>query len=159
MNKDKNEEQINFYMANMQKVLFVARELHNKGYEKLRVIPSLSPSGASWRCSFVTERDRGIIASSWIYQIFENDFTTTEINLSIIELTERFETEHSSFLRGCLGRDYEYKEWYSGMLRLLRTEELPYAFCDYFSPTDYWKTSKDNKITTLPNEIRFYYDY
>ena len=47
----------NFYMLNFQKILYVAGNLHKKGYENLRIVPSLSPSGLSWRCSFIENKD------------------------------------------------------------------------------------------------------
>ena len=43
----------NIYMKNRHKLLLMVQELHNRGYGKLRIVPYLSPSGVSWRCSFV----------------------------------------------------------------------------------------------------------
>jgi len=134
----------------------VASELHKTGYEKLRVVPSLSPSGMSWRCSFVAEPENGIITSTWLSEYFHNE---REIEYSIIELTEIFEREHMRFLESCKGKNKDYVEWYQNMLSHLDEGELPYAFAEYFSPTDYWKTTNDQKIETLPNEKNFYYGY
>ncbi|MCK3685091.1 ADP-ribosylglycohydrolase family protein [Maribellus sp. YY47] len=153
-NAPRVETEKNYYRINMQKALFVARELHKRGYEKLRVVPCVSPSGMSWRCSFVTEKDKAII-SNWISSFLEEEINT-EINYSITELTNCFEREHTTFLETCKGTDKKYKEWYKQMLNQLEEEELPYAFGEYFSPTDYWDTSKNRKIATLPNEARFY---
>jgi type I restriction enzyme, S subunit len=146
----------NIYPINMQKLLRVARELHLRGYEKLRVVPSLSPSGMSWRCSFVAEPENGIVTSTWLSEYFNNE---REIEYSIIELTEIFEREHMRFLESCKGKNKDYVEWYQNMLSHLEEDELPYAFAEYFSPTDYWKTTNDQKIETLPNEKNFYYGY
>jgi len=146
----------NIYPINMQKLLHVARELHLRGYEKLRVVPSLSPSGMSWRCSFVAEPDNGIVTSTWLSEYSPNE---REIEYSIIELTELFEREHMRFLESCNGKNKDYVEWYQNMLCHLEEDELPYAFADYFSPTDYWKTTNDQKIETLPNEKNFYNGY
>ena len=144
------------YNINMQKLLHVASELHLRGYEKLRVVPSVSPTGMSWRCTFVAEPENGIITSTWLSQYSHNE---REIEYSIIELTELFEREHMRFLESCKGKNKDYVEWYQNMLSQLEEDELPYAFAEYFSPTDYWKTTNDQKIETLPNEKDFYCGY
>ena len=139
-----------YYMKNMQKLLYIVKELHIRGFEKLRIIPSLSPSGLSWRCSFISDTNserKSIVSSSWI----QNVFNIEEKNEYSIELlTDMFEKEHIDFLNACKGKNKEYVEWYSDMLHNLNEGELPYAFSDYFGPTDYWETSKGQKINTLP---------
>jgi len=134
----------------MQKILFVARELHKRGYEKLRVEPSISPTGLAWRCSFfviVEEIKKSIIVSSWIGKLFMDE--NNKIEQSLQELTDLFEIEYKDFLLLCKGENCEYVKWYSEMLEKLQEGELPYAYSDYFSPTDFWKTSLKNKIQIL----------
>ena len=149
----------NYYMINMQKLLYIVKELHIRGFKKLRIIPSLSPSGFSWRCSFISDTDseRGTIVSShWIQNVVKIE---EKNEYSIEELTDMFEKEHFDFLNLCKGKNKEYVEWYSEMLHHLKEGELPYAFSDYFGPTDYWETSEGQKISTLPNEKRYYVNY
>lgn len=142
----------NHYMINLQKVLHLAAILHTKGYEKLHVIPSLSPSGLSWRCNFMTLDTEPIIVSNWIFQQFDIN-ATSEIDM--LELVNRFEREHFNFLRTCIGSDSRYVDWYRRMLDGLEEEELPYAISDYFSPCEYWQTSCGKRIMTLPDEKQF----
>lgn len=147
------------YALEMQKLLFVVKELHSRGYEKLRIVPSLSPSGLSWRCSFVVKSGsqfKSIIASNWLQDVMN---VSSKNEYSIEELTGIFAREHQHFLKYCKGGNKEYTEWYSKMLLTLTEGELPYAFSDFFPPTDYWETSKQQKIPTLPNEMLFYYNY
>ena len=143
----------------MQKLLYVVKELHIRGFERMRIIPHLSPTGLTWRCNFVSDTDlqRETIASSnWIQNYFSKE---KNIEFSIIELTDLFEREHANFLNACRGNNKEYVEWYSDMLNKLNEGELPYAFAEYFSPTDYWKTSEGQQINTLPDEKRYYVNY
>ena len=154
--KEVKKSERNIYQINMQKLLHVASELHKRGYEKLRVVPSVAPTGLAWRCSFVAEPDNGIVTSTWLSEYSSNE---REIEYSIIDLTELFEREHLRFLESCKGKSKDYVEWYQNMLSHLEEDELPYAFAEYFSPTDYWKTTNGQKIETLPNEKRFYYNY
>jgi hypothetical protein len=155
-----SNSQKNYYMINMQKTLFVAGELHKRGYENLHVVPSVAPTGLAWRCNFVTITNgekQSIIVSNWIYQLIEDE--NKEIKQSHQELAELFEKENVEFLAKCKSENREYVEWYNEMLNKLQKGELPYAFAEYFSPTDFWKTSLDNEIKILPNEKQFYLNY
>lgn len=144
----------NFYMANRQKLLFMVKTLHKQGFGKLRVIPSLSPSGMYWRCSFSDDEKRNdFVASNWLY---EHENSKEETQLTTQELVDLFMKENFEFLEHCKGVNEEYEKWYSEMLEQLKKDELPYAFADYFSPTDFWKTSEGKEIKTLPNENRYY---
>jgi hypothetical protein len=142
----------NHYMINMQKVLYMAAVLHTRGYEKLHVIPSLSPTGLSWRCVFMTMDTESVIVSNWIVEQLD---INAKADIEVLELANRFEREHFYFLRSCIGSDRRYVDWYSRMLDGLEEEELPYALSDFFSPCEYWLTSSDKRIITLPYENRF----
>ncbi len=149
----------NHYKINMQKLLFVVKELHIRGFENLRIIPSLSPTGLAWRCNFVSVSDRNkeaIVTSTWIEKKFSKE---KNIEYSIDELTDMFEREYVNFLKMCKRENKEYVEWFSMMLDKLKEGELPYAFAEYFSPTDFWKTSEGQEINTLPDEKRYYVNY
>ena len=147
----------NFYMLNHQKLLFMVGELHQRGFENLRVVPSLSPSGLSWRCSFMTTVNRDeieVIATNWIGRNY--DCEKQEIARSISEMADDFTEQEKDFLENCRGKNETYVEWFAEMLLLLQPEELPYAFAEYFSPTDFWKTSLRNQIPILPGEEKYY---
>jgi hypothetical protein len=150
------ENEKNYYMINMQKILFVARDLHKRGYEKLRVVPSVSPSGLSWRCQYIVSNGekKSIVVSNWISNFIINE--NEEIKQSPQELADLFEKENAKFLTKCKGKNNEYVKWYSDMLDTLQEGELPYAFDDYFSSTDFWKTSMENEIKILPGESCYY---
>ena len=142
-----SEDKISLYYTNMQKVLFIASELHKRGYEKLRVEPSISPNGMAWRCSYfviIETAKKSIYVSNWI-QI--------EKKYSIQELANLLEKENTEFFLKCKGKSHEYVQWFKEMLKILKEGELPYAYDDYFPPTDYWKTSLGNKIKILPGEV------
>ncbi len=146
---------VNYYMINRQKLLFMVRELHKLGFEKLRVVPSISPSGLNWRCEFVSETEK-IAVSNWVDELEGNN--SQEIKFTPKELADLFEKKNFDFLEKCKGANKQYVKWYAEMLQTLKQGELPYAFdsSDYFMATDYWLTSDDNKINTLPNEKDYY---
>lgn len=70
-----------------------------------------------------------------------------------------FIRENNDFIVQCRGSNTEYVEWYRAMTESLDAGELPYAFADYFSPTDFWRTSDDRQIKTLPGEKDYYFNY
>lgn len=146
----------NYYMINRQKLLFMVGILHKLGFEKLRIVPSIAPSGLYWRCEFISDTDR-IVVSSWIDEL-ENS-VRQEIKFTPQEMADLFVIKRFDFIEKCKGANKQYVEWYAEMLQTLKQGELPYAFdySDYFEPTDYWLTSKDNKIITLPNEKDHYF--
>lgn len=143
-------------MINRQKLLFMVRELHERGFEKLRIIPSISPSGTHWRCKFITgARDISFTASNWIYN-FEGENKQKKIKQTPKELADLFLKENSDFLEQCKGDNKEYVKWFAEMVDNLNEGELPYAFDDYFPPSDFWKTTDGNEIKTLLNEKVYY---
>ena len=149
----------NSYMLNMKKVLLIAEELHKRGYQNLRVFPSISPSGVYWRCDFIEQNpDRKsrahVSVSNWIHEY--DDFKEREIQKSVNELTNDFENEHPDFLQKIKDENPTYVKWYSEMLQELASDELPYAMSDYFKATDVWRTSENKEIKILHDDPQYY---
>lgn len=135
----------------------MVEELHKRGFGKLRIIPSLAPSGMYWRCSFIDEsKENNFIASNWIHD-HEKENSREEIKLTMQELADLFIKENLEFIEHCKGKNEEYTKWYSKMLEQLKKDELPYAFADWEMPKGVWRTSEDNEIETLPNEEKYYF--
>ena len=136
----------------------MVKELHKRGYGKLQVMPSVSPNGMSWRCSFYNDlRQNPYPASIWLekyeYEIFQD-----EIIHAAQKLADFYVKDNMEFIEQCKGKNDEYVKWYCEMVDNLEAEELPYAFDDYYSPTnDLWNTSKDKKIKSLPKEYEYFF--
>ena len=135
----------------------MAEELHKRGFEKLRIIPSMAPSGIYWRCSFMDEaKENNFIVSNWINQ-HEKENSREEIKLTTQELADLFLKENHEFIEHCKGKNAAYTKWYSKMLAQLKKDELPYAFADWETPKGVWSTSMNNEIEILPNEEKYYF--
>ena len=118
----------------------MVEELHKRGFGKLRVMPSESPSGLHWRCSFIDEKkNHELSASNWI-NYYEGQNSKEELKLTTQELTDLFVKENFKFQELCKGRNKEYTEWYGGMLKQLANDELPNAFIDWELQKAIWKT-------------------
>lgn len=145
----------NYYTINMQKCLFIAQEFHKRGYEKLRVLPYVSPSGMYWRCEFYISKKDKYFVSAWLLENFE--IQEKEIPLTISELADLLlkEPNFLIFLEKTQQKDENYTTWYAHFLKFLEKEELPIALADYdLSEKNYWYIGNDKKY-----ECPFYEDY
>lgn len=133
---------------NCRRVLSMVQELHRRGYERLRIAPSMSPSGVYWRCSIVPvariRRDHGAEAAvpqsekcfygSGQYERFfdwpdaERDSTTA--------LADKFLQRFPDLAAEGKGEDPDYVRWYDEMLRLTAPRGVVYAFADWTVPDD-----------------------
>lgn len=130
----------------------MVQELHRRGFEKLRIIPSMSPSGMNWRCRFVAEtKEISFSATNWINN-HEFKFREADVQLTVNEWADLFLVENQKFLKQCKGINEEYVHWYTDMLESLNETELPYEFADWSIPKGFWKTTKGNKIKMLPSD-------
>lgn len=144
-----------FYSINMQKLLHIVEQLHEKGYGHLKVLPFEAPNGFAWRCMFYNGQDGvQIPVSNWLSRKFPT-LETAFIETPISQIATEFENDNTQFLESCKGEDIEYKTWYSEMLKMLQPDELPLAFGEYRSPTTYWRTTHENKIPLLQKEINY----
>lgn len=135
----------------------MVKELHRRGFGRLRVIPSLDPAGPNWYCSFVDEEKRSNHhASGWLVY-HEHGDSKKEVLVTVNELADLFEKENKEFLNHCKGSNEAYIKWYGEMLEQLSEDELPYAMADFPIPEGVWITSKGREIETLPDEREYYY--
>ena len=121
----------------------VIAELHNRGYELLRLCPSLSPSGCSWRC-IATTRDNtyeqcGAICANlnWGATVVNVSngmlFKDADDGLDIPIAADRFCKEYPELVEASKGSDPEYKRWFRRALHLAQQGQIFYCFEDMCS--------------------------
>lgn len=129
------------------RVLAMVHELHKAGYQRIRVLPYLAPSGMYWRCeitpsdnvaddgySFIDpngERDIARYSSSEGANYFQWPNAAT---LSARSLAARFLEAFPVIAARGQGRDWLYAGWLTDVLGRAeggRTEDLLYLFADY----------------------------
>jgi hypothetical protein len=132
------------------RVLSMVHELHKAGYQRIRILPYLSPSGGHWRCTITTSDN---VADDGYSILDESDarlvarYTTGQDNRyfdwqgsensSARELAERFLGEFPDIARGGAGRDWMYAGWLTDVLGRAesgRTEDLLYLIADWEIP-------------------------
>jgi hypothetical protein len=128
-------------------LLLLVRELHLLGYERLRIAPSMSPSGVHWRCSIAPASDilrahgarlaQGSRAASYSSASERAYFGWEDTEgADPRRLAERFIERFPEIAAAGRGADPAYATWYAEMLRSTEPDALPIAFADWPTPDD-----------------------
>lgn len=126
-----------------RKLMAVVAELHRRGFESLRIVPGLSPSGCHWRCEFVPASrcfpDDGALLKRGGGRNLPC-YTTAEgltafgwpdaAARSAEELADRFQAKLSALLAGCRTPDPAYVRWFREMLEATAPLGLVVAYAD-----------------------------
>lgn len=128
-----------------RKIMLMLRELHMMGYEKLRLISSVSPSGACWRFAILpvtkVSRLNGAMASSFDFRAdasgsFDGSERCTGAgdseNDSPRKIAELFLSRFPEIAAEGLGQDKDYVDWYKNVIRETEPQDLIYAHDDYY---------------------------
>lgn len=129
------------------RVIAMVHELHKAGYQRIRMLPYLAPSGCYWRCAITfsdnVEDDGYHIRDEDYENGFVAAYTTGNDNhyfgwkdaesLSARELAERFLREFPIIAERGMGRDWMYAGWVTDVLGRAeqgRQEDLLYLIAD-----------------------------
>ena len=145
-------------------VLLMIHELHLRGYQRLRAIPAMSPSGGHWRCWVapvaLVSPDHGARIA---YDEWENpriarytsgmghryfDWTDVTSATTPSGLARRFVERFPQIVAAGQGSDWLYVGWYVEMLHLTYPDQFPYAMADYSVPDDYIPTTSPGDSDT-----------
>lgn len=132
------------------RVLRMVAELHQDGYQRIRIVPGMSSSGMSWRCS-VTARDRISLDHGALLSVgysLEPPHVATYTSASENQyfgwgdaqqatargLAELFVARFPQICDAGRGQDWEYAGWYAYMLGEARLGPFPVAYDDDYGP-------------------------
>lgn len=121
------------------RVLQMVHELHKRGYQRLRIMPGMSPSGAEWRVAITPVsnilRSDGAIARSFDPAAH---YSTADDNHyfgwddaesdTASDLADKFARRFPVLVQAGSGKDWAYAGWYVEMLGLAEYEALPLAY-------------------------------
>lgn len=96
--------------------------LHRRGLQRLRITPSIAPSGLYWRLSVHAEGCDDV--DRWTSG-------NPDDGLDGEQLADRFVAEHPELAEAGRGADPAYAEWLSRVVELARRNRLPYFFADW----------------------------
>ena len=134
------------------RVLAMVHELHKAGYQRIRILPYLSPSGGHWRCTITPSAN---VADDGFHLIDDSGtrlvarYTTGQDNRyfdwagsendSARELAVRFIKEFPDIAQGGAGRDWMYAGWLTDVLGRAESgsaEDLLYLIADWQIPDE-----------------------
>ena len=147
-----------------RRLLNFVHELHQRGYEQLRIQPATSPSGMHWRCAFyprknfvsATEIDESLhsgrpmlYSSAEQGRFFEWDDADEK---SPAELADRFIECFPNLVRDSFGPDPAYVAWFEKAVQMAQQDAFPIFFADYPTPTNRVATigNRSNPKRTMP---------
>lgn len=111
------------------RVVSMIHELHKRGFQKLRALPTLSPSGSYWRCliTYAENSDRAGLPISWdepsdLVVGYSTGQGTSYFgwsgfeNSTARELADHFIKVYPDLTQRGQGRDWEYAGWFVELL-------------------------------------------
>lgn len=125
------------------RMIEMTHELHVLGYQKIRIFPSISPSGCHWRLEWVPdysfssavtppkyldERETARYSSGAGWQPFE--WQNVE-SFSALEMAQQFLHQFPELARAGKGDDWAYAGWLTKLLGEVRQGKLPYFLADW----------------------------
>jgi hypothetical protein len=122
----------------------MVQELHARGYQRLRIAPGMSPSGAYWRCSVVPVANilqtNGAMLKDWnglaahysMGQEQEYFGWADAADANAVRLADLFIERFPDIAAAGFGADWTYGGWYQDMMRLTAPDVLPVAYADHF---------------------------
>jgi hypothetical protein len=137
------------------RVLAMVGELHKRGFQRLRVMPHMSPSGLHWRCAIGSAdyfyRNHGArLLKDYPFFDGDNQQQTTAVVAhytsghenhyfgwndserdSARSLADKFVNRFSRLVDSGGGWDYPYAGWFLRVLGLAEAGWIPFVFADY----------------------------
>lgn len=115
----------------------ILHELHMLGYQKLRWMSYMAPTGMSLRCH-ITTQDHIIVNQEIIFDDNQEEVWFTSVGAmttgeDINPLVKTFMEENPKLLEIGKGEDPEYVEWFSKLLSLAENGHTPVFYGEYWS--------------------------
>lgn len=148
-------------------------ELHRRGYELIRICPSISPNGCSWRCvttvkKLTSEKCGAVYCGEYwdelaintsngrFFEIDEQHQLMGEwdsTKMSIPEMADKFIHCYPRLAKAGFGSDPNYVKWFSKAAKQASFGHIIYAFADMedcFSKGHLFCTSKESGFPFPP---------
>ncbi|PND57510.1 O-acetyl-ADP-ribose deacetylase [Mycobacterium sp. ENV421] len=138
------------------RILQGVRTLHERGYDRIRILPGMSPSGMYWRVTITTVDNMDPGCGEYVRD-YEAAVTYTSGGLnefagSEVTVTTSAETVADIILNALpkvmpTADDPAYVAWYAGLVHLVElTGKLPVAYAEYFDATEGWELGWGSNI-------------
>lgn len=155
------------------RLLLAVKELHNRGFEQLRIAPALAPSGMHWRCAVVPKscmsKRHGAIPDSGKLKRLQalageqcQELQHSSGNQqAIFGWQDRTLASLQELAQACLersrelvfagyGSDPKYVQWYERMLGMVAPHGVIYAMADWVLPEDHLPVARSAQKVQVP---------
>ncbi len=145
-----------------QRILWMVHELHKAGFQRLRIVPGLAPSGCYWRCTITpasnilkthgARRLENIDMARYSTGMQNKYFDWEDaLNDTARQLAVKFIERFPEIVEKSFGRDWEYAGWYVEMLGFAERGHLPVAYADWYGDApDYLAKDGDRELPFPP---------
>lgn len=131
-------------------VLLMVHELHKQGFQRLRIVPGISPSGLHWRVTILPAsrvlQTHGALSRDWTWSGPEPFYTSGQHSRYFgwedaesdppAELAHKFLNRFHEIAEPARGADWAYAGWYVEMLGRAQAGELPIAYAEFDADPD-----------------------
>ena len=128
------------------KLLRMVAELHQRGYQRLRIAPGLAPASPDWRCGIVPagRMDPTHGAREQTGNLLAARYSTSEDyhyfgwndggKMTVPEMAESFVRTFAGVGEQAVGPDPVYANWFLSVIHTAEAGALPIAFSDGYPP-------------------------
>ncbi|MEA3208538.1 MAG: hypothetical protein QOE70_1595 [Chthoniobacter sp.] len=155
-----------------RRVLEFVRELHLRGYERLRIAPGMSASGLYWRCAITPLSNISPENGARIkdYDGLAAHYSSADGNAFFgwpeaargtpSELADIFIEAFPAIVAAGRAEDPAYVEWYRAMLEATGADTFPIAYADWDLPEDHLPTvgARELKLALPPPPLNNMFD-
>lgn len=137
-------------------------ELHLRGYQRLRILPYIAPSGIAWRCAIAPA---ALFSEDGLRLDESGEFGVTTVTYTSASVAEYFNWSDAKYetpsglarqfikrfpqvVAPAKGSDWTYVGWFIEMLGLTYPSRFPYAFADWDGPEE-WENRTTSWRTTI----------
>ena len=126
-----------FHKLGVYELMKILHELHKLGYQKLRWMSYVAPSGLSLRCHITTQdhicADREIVFYGDPNEVWSTSIGAMTTGEDITPLLKTFMNENPRLLEIGKGNDPEYVEWFNKLLSFAAEGQTPVFYGEYWS--------------------------
>lgn len=133
---------MNFNIS-VYEIIMIVHELHQRGYEQLRLLPGMSPNGCAWRWRIYPKAlmgednrfERGGDCTPFDSIISENNMLGSTGEAYPEEkrdfvTADQFIESHERFIEMAKGDDAEYVNWFAKIVEHAKNNDFPIGFAD-----------------------------
>ena len=149
-----------------RKVLLMVAELHLRGYQRLRILPYIAPSGIAWRCAIAPAV---LFSEDGLQLDATGEFGVTNVTYTSASVAEYFDwtdAKHETpsglarlfinrfpqIVAKAEGSDWTYAGWFVEMLGLTYPNHFPFSFADWDGPEE-WENRTSSWRTTMIDAV------